>query len=103
MALVSTGSISPQPARARTETVEASTVRARRRREPASCFGRAGSSGVAVDITKSLLREVRGTARHGRRRAHAAGKKGLRDVHRDRKSTRLNSSHVAISYAVFCL
>src|SRR5439155_17814361 len=25
------------------------------------------------------------------------------DEHRDRKSTRLNSSHVAISYAVFCL
>src|SRR5690625_3668078 len=25
-----------------------------------------------------------------------------RDVTRDRKSTRLNSSHVAISYAVFC-
>src|SRR5207253_10219755 len=25
------------------------------------------------------------------------------DVARDRKSTRLNSSHVAISYAVFCL
>src|SRR5207253_9835363 len=24
-------------------------------------------------------------------------------VHQDRKSTRLNSSHVAISYAVFCL
>src|SRR5690625_7071328 len=30
--------------------------------------------------------------------------KGLRLVQeRDRKSTRLNSSHVAISYAVFCL
>src|SRR5439155_12735305 len=30
---------------------------------------------------------------------------GLRNInpHRDRKSTRLNSSHVAISYAVFCL
>src|SRR5439155_8855552 len=29
---------------------------------------------------------------------------GLRDLMRsDRKSTRLNSSHVAISYAVFCL
>src|SRR5690625_5681388 len=27
----------------------------------------------------------------------------LRVVMRDRKSTRLNSSHVAISYAVFCL
>src|SRR5207253_4450449 len=26
-----------------------------------------------------------------------------RPVHADRKSTRLNSSHVAISYAVFCL
>src|SRR6266571_5866694 len=24
-------------------------------------------------------------------------------VHRDRKSTRLNSSHMSISYAVFCL
>src|SRR5258705_1957308 len=31
---------------------------------------------------------------------------GLRDadkVHTDRKSTRLNSSHLGISYAVFCL
>src|SRR5437870_9996157 len=27
----------------------------------------------------------------------------MANVHRDRKSTRLNSSHVAISYAVFCL
>src|SRR5207253_4344117 len=27
----------------------------------------------------------------------------LRDEEQDRKSTRLNSSHVAISYAVFCL
>src|SRR6266508_5447519 len=31
----------------------------------------------------------------------AAGGQGHR--HEDRKSTRLNSSHVAISYAVFCL
>src|SRR3989442_6735821 len=28
---------------------------------------------------------------------------GLRPDQRDRKSTRLNSSHVRISYAVFCL
>src|SRR5690625_4801363 len=27
----------------------------------------------------------------------------FQDIMRDRKSTRLNSSHVAISYAVFCL
>src|SRR5690625_5484394 len=29
--------------------------------------------------------------------------KGKKTIKRDRKSTRLNSSHVAISYAVFCL
>src|SRR5690348_17585620 len=28
---------------------------------------------------------------------------GVRRFHRDRKSTRLNSSHPSISYAVFCL
>src|SRR5437868_11988569 len=28
---------------------------------------------------------------------------GLSSANRDRKSTRLNSSHVSISYAVFCL
>src|SRR5256885_8656685 len=36
--------------------------------------------------------------RRGRHRAGAAGARG-----RDRKSTRLNSSHLEISYAVFCL
>src|SRR5690606_41052410 len=39
--------------------------------------------------------------------AHAPAPAGcarpLRGRHRDRKSTRLNSSHVKISYAVFCL
>src|SRR5690625_1461149 len=34
---------------------------------------------------------------------HALGVRILRENLRDRKSTRLNSSHVAISYAVFCL
>src|SRR5690606_40878566 len=33
---------------------------------------------------------------------HHAGRR-QRHRHRDRKSTRLNSSHVKISYAVFCL
>src|SRR2546426_10652533 len=31
------------------------------------------------------------------------GSDARRDPHRDRKSTRLNSSHLVISYAVFCL
>src|SRR5207253_5765745 len=38
-------------------------------------------------------------APHGRDAAILRGPRGRRD----RKSTRLNSSHVAISYAVFCL
>src|SRR5207249_11951402 len=44
------------------------------------------------------LRRIDQRARLGeRRRAGGANRKG------DRKSTRLNSSHVSISYAVFCL
>src|SRR5262245_65032465 len=45
---------------------------------------------------------------HGRRRSHttadqARRSSGCRRARRDRKSTRLNSSHLGISYAVFCL
>src|SRR5690349_23994792 len=36
-------------------------------------------------------------------RGDDAGKRRLDAAERDRKSTRLNSSHVEISYAVFCL
>src|SRR2546430_17188652 len=43
----------------------------------------------------------RGDARHGTWKAHL-DVIALRSV-RDRKSTRLNSSHSQISYAVFCL
>src|SRR5690606_39621109 len=42
--------------------------------------------------------------RHESRRADGAGgNTGGAELRRDRKSTRLNSSHVKISYAVFCL
>src|SRR5699024_12860147 len=40
--------------------------------------------------------------RRGHRYASGNGQRGIY-VARDRKSTRLNSSHVSISYAVFCL
>src|SRR5687768_17984446 len=40
--------------------------------------------------------------RDGRARADHQGH-GRHDLHRDRKRTRLNSSHGYISYAVFCL
>src|SRR5947207_7505233 len=52
-----------------------------------------------------------GGQRRGRRRFGAAGPWGVSGAlgpaapkrRRDRKSTRLNSSHTVISYAVFCL
>src|SRR5690625_6824399 len=40
---------------------------------------------------------------HTRKCHRMPGKSNIYLIKRDRKSTRLNSSHVAISYAVFCL
>src|SRR5256885_3849875 len=50
-------------------------------------------------------RPLRAPAAAPRRRAHAGTARARRDRSRplDRKSTRLNSSHLVISYAVFCL
>src|SRR5690606_42042254 len=64
--------------------------------------------------TPARVRRARGVARRqegrvsGGRRPHvlhrrSRGGRGHRARPRDRKSTRLNSSHVKISYAVFCL
>src|SRR5690606_41311228 len=77
-----------------------------------------GEGGHCLLRVRARLRVTRSTAddseRH--RRAHrlagnpdrTGGKGGLAELPavangRDRKSTRLNSSHVKISYAVFCL
>src|SRR5690242_21148695 len=57
--------------------------RVRRRVRPARCHSR------------------RGRPRRGAQRAHRQGR--APGPERDRKSTRLNSSHMSISYAVFCL
>src|SRR5688500_19177720 len=49
---------------------------------------------------------VRRRRRGGRTRGvrpPAAGRRATGHLQRDRKSTRLNSSHLVISYAVFCL
>src|SRR5438874_6154320 len=43
------------------------------------------------------------TEQVSRSRARGCRRRNRRGASRDRKSTRLNSSHVEISYAVFCL
>src|SRR5690606_40055352 len=58
-------------------------------RERADRTGQRVGDGMAADAPRP----------QGRRCAHPPGRAGARD----RKSTRLNSSHVKISYAVFCL
>src|SRR2546430_11587518 len=51
----------------------------------------------------TLFRSLRTPVDSSRGRRPGSGTSGLRDGRRDRKSTRLNSSHSQISYAVFCL
>src|SRR2546426_5257742 len=57
-----------------------------------------------LDAAERVLDLVRQAARHRAERGEAVGAPGggLERV-LDRKSTRLNSSHLVISYAVFCL
>src|SRR5438477_6057059 len=50
----------------------------------------------AEPVDRAVLRHERGGIAVGQERV-------VRDRLRDRKSTRLNSSHMSISYAVFCL
>src|SRR5439155_13463512 len=51
----------------------------------------------------TLFRSLSHKRRALRRKVRADSKNHTYGFLRDRKSTRLNSSHVAISYAVFCL
>src|SRR5205814_10416364 len=60
---------------------------------------RVGTDVRALDRVRKQQRVAPGA--FGTRRASASGRNEIGVV--DRKSTRLNSSHVSISYAVFCL
>src|SRR2546426_7825676 len=53
--------------------------------------------GVDAIVTGSAVALYLGAGLLGRKRSDAAS------AYQDRKSTRLNSSHLVISYAVFCL
>src|SRR3712207_7642941 len=57
--------------------------------------------GGQVDLTVHLQTRAAGLVVHGH--ARRAVPRGSRRRPLDRKSTRLNSSHANISYAVFCL
>src|SRR3712207_8072837 len=54
---------------------------------------------LAGRLDEALVGACRGIALHGM--AHGVRPSGI--MQKDRKSTRLNSSHANISYAVFCL
>src|SRR2546422_8810156 len=66
---------------------------------------------LAPLVDRVVVCDRRGALRHGNKGDHVDADQlaellrrgGLRAVYQDRKSTRLNSSHGYISYAVFCL
>src|SRR5258708_33296733 len=57
----------------------------------------------ALPICGVLCRKHAAVVAGGEHEGDLALRQGLRDRIEDRKSTRLNSSHQIISYAVFCL
>src|SRR3712207_7910413 len=62
---------------------------------------RAVAAALGIRAADPTAPEHVGLVRAGVHVARAV--EGLADLHADRKSTRLNSSHANISYAVFCL
>src|SRR5690625_5857911 len=63
-------------------------------------------AGIGAHVLTHLLAQKTRIEVSGRREEKHPKCRGGMDIQRrqtDRKSTRLNSSHVAISYAVFCL
>src|SRR5256885_2700288 len=65
--------------------------------------GGVGPGGIEpLDVT-DLQHAAQGARQHAQRGGLRAGRAGALLEPRDRKSTRLNSSHLVISYAVLCL
>src|SRR5205807_6192337 len=57
-----------------------------------------------IDVRRTFAHDRDRAAHHaGRSQDQVVGGQQEPDQQRDRKSTRLNSSHLVISYAVFCL
>src|SRR5258708_28766829 len=62
-----------------------------------------GHRGQVVDGVVEEALDLTGVQVDGHDAIRARGREHVGDETRDRKSTRLNSSHQIISYAVFCL
>src|SRR5690554_7526906 len=85
------------------------------RRGNTACFTHRETTGSSPASGNNLIPTLRGSsttrlqARTGHASTQRASKhnlikiKQVNEEYEDRKSTRLNSSHVRISYAVFCL
>src|SRR5690625_6980592 len=74
--------------------------------ETAKKFHAEGAKVVLVDLNEEALKQVAaeiGGDRVSYYTAEVTENDAVVGYVKDRKSTRLNSSHVAISYAVFCL
>src|SRR5690349_22378306 len=65
--------------------------------------GPSGLDAIPFLVEKKGCRCVGGRAKRGQERRGIASSRRRGQRRPDRKSTRLNSSHVEISYAVFCL
>src|SRR5699024_4556843 len=58
---------------------------------------------VTYEATKTGFKTLGAATKSFKKVSGSGAPKRLPDADSDRKSTRLNSSHVSISYAVFCL
>src|SRR5690625_6374058 len=74
----------------------------------AAAAEKAGVAPVFIAPARASERTLEGVAKYSKGYIYAVSRDGVTGTEQesqtlDRKSTRLNSSHVAISYAVFCL
>src|SRR5437870_7321227 len=90
------------PATTRTTGTRHAAATTGRRRRAGSVLGEEGIIAVALEPAAAHETQGRDDHRLGGSGRHEA-RQARPDLLGDRKSTRLNSSHVAISYAVFCL
>src|SRR5439155_27143485 len=84
-------------------TRRSSDLKGKRRSSPVRVPALGAPSRLRSDTPARTFASITSRAQTMRRRWSMSKRDGAPNAGTDRKSTRLNSSHVAISYAVFCL